>query len=85
MKIVDAVKSWLAPKPPHVEVQPYFTPLVDFVSPETRSSYVKDMTYTIRPGNDRLAALAQRWHAEGKIEFKATRPPSSVKGVGGVS
>ena len=46
-----------------------FTPLADFFSPDLQSGYCKGLTYTIRPGNERLAELATEWAAAGMIEF----------------
>ena len=44
-----------------------FTPLVTFKSPETESMYVEGLSYTVRPGNKRLARLVERWLKEGKV------------------
>lgn len=42
-----------------------FTALEDFFSPETKSQYVKGLSYTAR--TPALAALVEKWLAEGKV------------------
>lgn len=66
-----------------------FTPTADFYAPETRSQYVAGLSYTVRPGNDYLAGLVEKWLAEGKVApFAGGTSPtgkSSIKGKGSVS
>ena len=57
-----------------------FLALQTFSSPETRSTYVTGMTYTIRPPNRYLNALAEVWALEGKIQFGHTSPPVQIVG-----
>lgn len=44
-----------------------FTPLQDFHDEDLRSSYCVGLNYTIRPGNDLLAAKVATWLEEGKV------------------
>lgn len=48
-----------------------FVPLQDFFSEETKSQYCNGMFYSVRPSNTKLAALVEKWLAEGKVR-KAT-------------
>ena len=59
-----------------------FVVLQSFTSKETRSEYVEGLSYTIRPGNRYLNALAEVWAFEGKIQFhhEAQRPQIRGKG-----
>lgn len=60
-----------------------FQALETFDSPETRSTYVKGFSYTIRPGNEILARLAKDWLGRGMIEMHpGSEPPSNVAGQG---
>lgn len=62
-----------------------FRALKTFESEETRSTYVTGLFYTIRPGNDLLAVLAEDWVSEGKIEYvdgTGVMIPSRVTGQG---
>jgi hypothetical protein len=64
----------------------YFIPTKDFFSKETRSQYVAGQRYTVRAGNEKLAALAKQWLDEGKVfipEVKSGQAqPAAIKGVG---
>lgn len=54
-------------------VPPYrFVALKDFEA--LRSLYVKDMAYTVRPGNDALHQRVQRWAAEGLVKVVGGAP-----------
>lgn len=44
-----------------------FSPLESFESPETRSSYLKDETYFLREGNEKLKELLTTWVADRKV------------------
>lgn len=59
-----------------------FTALRDFDSPETKSSYAEGLSYTIRPGNRYLNALAEVWVLEGKIVFHHDGKRTQVQGKG---
>ena len=59
-----------------------FLALQTFSSPETRSTYVTGMTYTIRPKNRYLNALAEVWALEGKVNFIAPPTVSKLRGHG---
>ena len=45
-----------------------FVALKDFYSPEFKSQYVEGLTYTVRPGNDKLAAAFKDWEAVGRVK-----------------
>lgn len=47
----------------------YFTPLIDFWSPEFGSYYISGLRYTIEPANCKLATAAKNWVAEGRIRM----------------
>lgn len=55
-----------------------FTAIENFSSPETKSEYVKDMSYTVRDGNDKLAKLVETWVAEKKVVLGG--PAAKVSG-----
>lgn len=65
-----------------------FKALKTFDSKETRSTYVVGFFYTIRPGNDLLAVLAEDWVSQGMIEYVdqsgSTMMPAKVAGQGKV-
>lgn len=71
-----------------------FTPNEDFLSDETKSQYLKGMTYTVRPGNEALSKLVMKWIKDGKVSagaapFNAASPgvlgaPGKVTGKGKV-
>lgn len=55
----------------------FFSPNYDFFSPELRSQYLKNATYTIRPGQsyDKLRELADgEWTRRGMIRFLPAHP-----------
>lgn len=56
-----------------------FRVLKGFWSAELKSGYEAGLSYTIRPGNERLAVQAAAWFAAGLIEFIAA-PGSGVAG-----
>lgn len=66
----------------------HFTPIDDFSSDEFQSLYLKGMTYTIRPGNTRLAEAVERWLAEGKVRLGTPETPradaAKITGAGAV-
>jgi hypothetical protein len=68
-----------------------FTALKDFHSDVFRCDYCAGLSYTVRDGNDKLAAEASKWEAEGLIEFtpetgrKAGAGSSGAAGRGTVS
>lgn len=51
-----------------------FTPVEDFDCPELGSVYCAGMTYTVRPGNEKLAAFVEQWVKDGwvRTEGKTT-------------
>lgn len=57
-----------------------FVALVDFHSEETRSQYVKGLSYKVRPGNEKLRALAEQWQRDGKVVFNAILAQSGALG-----
>ena len=67
------------------ETQRQFKALEDFDVDMGRgkSCYRRGQTYTIRPGNDVLATLADGWEAQGIIEWRD--PVARVTGTGEVS
>lgn len=62
-----------------------FTAIQTFESHELQSTYCKGMSYTIRPGNRYLNALAEVWALEGKIIFAHIAPEPEVIGIGTVT
>ncbi len=62
-----------------------FVALKTFFSSEFKSEYVEGLTYTIRPGNDKLAELATKWAEEGKIAFGGIVTEGKVGGTGDVT
>lgn len=61
-----------------------FTPLKNFKDEDLRSEYVRGLTYTVRPGNEVLAAKVQAWLLEGKVAIgeAPSQPanPARIKG-----
>ena len=41
-----------------------FKPTETFFSPEMNSEYVEGLTYTVRPGNEKLAKQVAKWVKE---------------------
>lgn len=63
-----------------------FVPTVDFWSDEMKSQYCKGLSYTVRAGNDRLAAEVAKWRAEGKVVVAhSDLPEAALAGKGQVS
>ncbi len=58
----------------------HFRALETFDSEATRSTYVRGLTYTVRPGNELLARLVETWIGEDKVEI--IRPPDKAR-IGG--
>ena len=58
-----------------------FVALQTFTAQETRSHYVEGLSYTVRPGNRYLNALAEVWALEGKVRFIHNSPKSALKGT----
>ena len=56
-----------------------FTPTRDFPSPEMRSLYLKGLTYTVRPGNAKLAYYVKEWLEAGLVEI-TNAPASRLQG-----
>jgi len=48
-----------------------FTPLKDFHDADLRSHYCVGLSYTVRPGNDKLAKKVEAWLADGKVRLGA--------------
>lgn len=44
-----------------------FTPLKDFTDEDLRSTYCVGLNYTVKPGNERLAAKVAEWAAKGLV------------------
>ena len=59
----------------------YFTPLADFYCEDLESHYCKDMVYTIRQGNEKLAALSAEWCRRGMIRWLEQRPIGQAAGL----
>lgn len=63
-----------------------FTPTKSFWSADTKSQYEQGLSYTVRPGNEKLAKLVAKWATEGKVVTFATDPTrSEVGGIGQVN
>lgn len=63
-----------------------FRILDDFTYEGLKSDYLAGLTYTIRPGNELLAALVPQWVAEGKAEWlDDSAPKSQVSAKGTVA
>ena len=65
----------------------HFSPLKDFQSKEFKSTYCKGLVYTVRDGNDKLAAAVQTWLKEGKVRLGGTAGQpgaAAMKGQGKV-
>ena len=60
-----------------------FTPLKDFFSEEFQSHYLVGLSYTVRPGDDKLAALVPQWIKEGKVRLGASGAPLEAAKVVG--
>ena len=45
-----------------------FRCMEDFFSTETKSQYVKGLTYSVRDGNEKLHKLVQDWSGQHKVE-----------------
>ena len=58
-----------------------FTPKHDFWSEEMKSQYVAGLTYTIRPGNAKLAEAVGQWIDQGKV-IPGAAPAGLVSGKG---
>lgn len=65
-----------------------FTPTQDFHDADLQSEYLVGFTYTVRSGNDRLAAKVAKWIEAGLVkEGPATTEPASpakLRGAGTV-
>lgn len=63
-----------------------FEVLTGFFSPEFKSEYVEGLKYTVRSGNDKLAACFTKWEAEGKVRrvVGSVQIKAEVKAVGKV-
>jgi hypothetical protein len=57
-----------------------FQALEYFHSPELGSCYVKNLSYTARPGDTKLRALLPQWESEGKI--RSGGPAAQMQGKG---
>ena len=68
-----------------------FRPTEDFFSEAFGSQYCKGLTYTLKPGNDRLARYLAEWVAKGMVTIddptveKAGTQPAALGGVGEVT
>lgn len=61
--------------PAALDLPRFFSPNYNFESKELGSSYCKDLIYTIRPGNEKLAKLVdEKWAPKGMIRFLAAHP-----------
>ena len=61
-----------------------FTPLKDFFSDEFQSHYLVGLSYTVRPGDDTLAALVPQWIDQGKVRLGAPSAPLAAAKVVGI-
>jgi len=60
-----------------------FKSLQDFDVPELRSTYVKDLVYTVRDNNKILNAMAEVWALQGKVVFvHQTSQMAKIEGYG---
>lgn len=57
-----------------------FTALQDFFSEETKSQYVKGLSYTARPQDEVLLSLVPKWVTEGRVQLGG--PSAEVSGKG---
>jgi hypothetical protein len=62
-----------------------FRALQTFKSEETKSWYTQVLTYTVRPGNRLLNALAEVWALQGKVTFNHIAVPPPIEGIGTVT
>ena len=62
-----------------------FTPLKDFYSEETRSSYCVGLSYFVKDDADhaKLAGLVPTWIKEGKVRLGPARPEDIAKHLPG--
>jgi hypothetical protein len=60
-----------------------FTPISDFYSDEFNSHYLVGLSYTVRPGDDKLAALVPQWIKAGKVRLGAPSAPLAAAKVVG--
>lgn len=70
---------WPKKETPQVTPSPesprFFSPNYNFESKELGSSYCKDLIYTIRPGNEKLAKLVdEKWAPKGMVRFVSAHP-----------
>lgn len=65
-----------------------FTPTQDFYDADLQSEYLVGFTYTVRSGNDHLAAKVDEWRAAGLVAIgtAAEQPssPAKLRGAGTV-
>lgn len=62
-----------------------FQALQTFECKETKSTYVQGLTYTVKPGNRLLGALAEVWVLQGKAVFLHDQNLAQLKGTGVVT
>lgn len=66
-----------------------FAPQEDFEDEATGTMLCVGLTYTVKPGNDALAAKVRKWVNEGKVvvvpENDARNAKASVRGAGVVT
>ena len=60
-----------------------FTPIKDFFSEEFQSQYCAGLSYTVRPEDQKLAALVPKWIEEGKVKAGAPDAPLAKAKVAG--
>lgn len=62
-----------------------FKALQTFEAPESKSTYIEGLSYTIVDNNHMLNALAEVWALQGKVEFlHSNSNQSKLKGKGQV-
>jgi hypothetical protein len=57
----------------------HFVANQDFFSEEMQSAYTKGLRYTVREGNNKLAAEVAKWTARGLVK-EARRPAAKMRG-----
>jgi hypothetical protein len=65
----------------------HFVALEDFTSPEPRSTYLKGLSYRIRPGNENLHELVFTkggWLDKGQVQVVAEKPAATIVSTGKV-
>lgn len=62
-----------------------FRPLETFEEPRLKSTYMKGLLYTVRPGNELLASFVEDWLKDGRVELVTEILGKRVSGSGKVT